>query len=111
MSRFRPRFSRAAVLAGMRRSIPMQIGVIPFALVIGIVAQGRGLSLLEATAMSGICYAGSAQLLALGQWTVPAPILAAASSSFVVNLRLALMGPVVGPWLDRLRGWKLWVTL
>jgi branched chain amino acid efflux pump len=111
MSRLRPRFSRAAMLAGARRSLPMQIGVVPFALVVGIQGQGQGLSLLEITLMSALCYAGSAQLLALGQWSVPAPVLAAATAAFIVNLRLALMGPVIGPWLDRLRGWRLWASL
>lgn len=111
MSRERPRFSRAAVLAGARRSIPMQIGVVPFALVVGIVGQGQGLSLLEITLMSAICYAGSAQLLALGHWAVPAPVVAAATAAFIVNLRLVLMGPVLAPWLDRIRGWKLWASL
>ena len=67
----RPGFTRAAILAGVRRSIPMQIGVVPFGLVVGIVAQGHGLSLLEATLMSALCFAGSAQLLALSHWGVP----------------------------------------
>jgi 4-azaleucine resistance transporter AzlC len=111
MSRGRPRFSRDAVLAGARRSLPMQIGVIPFGLVCGVVAQGQGLSLGEATLMSGLVYAGSAQLLALSHWADPAPVLAAAVASFIVNLRLALMGPVLGPWLDRVRGWRLWASL
>ena len=111
MSRRRPRFSRAAVIAGMRSSIPMQVGVVPFGLVVGIVGQGQGLSLVEITAMSAICYAGSAQLLALGHWGVPAPVVGAATAALIVNLRMALMGPVVGPWLDRVRGWKLWATL
>src|SRR3954453_23975909 len=111
MSRRRPRFSRAAVLAGMRSSIPMQIGVVPFGLVVGIVGQGQGLSLVEITAMSALCYAGSAQLLALGHWGVPAPVVAAATAAFIVNLRLVLMGPVLAPWLDRVRGWKLWASL
>lgn len=111
MSLARPRFSRAAVLAGARASLPVQVAVIPFALVCGIVAQGQGLSLAEATLMSGLVYAGSAQLLALSHWGNPAPVLAAAFASFVVNLRLVLMGPVLAPWLDRLRGWRLWVSL
>ncbi len=85
--------------------------MVPFALVVGILAQGQGLSLLEITLMSALCYAGSAQLLALGHWGVPAPVLGAAAAAFVVNLRLALMGPVMGPWLDRVRGWRLWATL
>ena len=111
MSRGRPRFSRAAVLAGARRSLPMQIAVVPFGLVCGVTAQGQGLSLAEATLMSGLVYAGSAQLLALSHWADPAPVLAAAIASFIVNLRLALMGPVLGPWLDRVRGCRLWASL
>ena len=111
MSALRPRFSRAAVVAGARRSLPLQVGVVPFALVVGILAQGQGLSLLEITLMSALCYAGSAQLLALGHWGVPAPLIGATTAAFIVNLRLMLMGPVLGPWLDRIRGWRLWSTL
>ena len=111
MSRDRPRFSRAAAIEGARATLPLQLAVVPFGLVCGVAAQGQGLSLLEATLMSGIVYAGSAQLLALSHWSNPAPVLAAAFAAFVVNLRLALMGPVLAPWLDRLRGWRLWVSL
>lgn len=104
-------FTRAAVLAGVRQSLAVQAAVVPFGLVCGIVAQGQGLSLLEATLMSALCYAGSAQLLALGHWGTPAPVVGATVAALVVNLRLALMGPVVAPWLDRVRGWRLWTTL
>ena len=61
--------------------------------------------------MSGVVYAGSAQLLALSAWAVPAPVLAASLAAFIVNLRLALMGLVIAPWLDRLQGWRLWASL
>jgi len=111
MSQTRPRFSRAAVIAGARRSLPVQVAVVPFGMVCGVASQAQGLSLPEATLMSGVVYAGSAQLLALSHWSNPAPVLAAGLGSFVVNLRLALMGPVLGPWLDRVRGWRLWVSL
>ena len=111
MSLNRPRFSRAAFIAGWRQCLPLQVAVVPFALVCGVVAQGQGLSLAEAVLMSALCYAGSAQLLALSHWAVPAPIVAASLAAFVVNLRMALMGPVLGPWLDRLRGWRLWGSL
>ena len=111
MSRDKPRFSRPAIRAGMRDCLPICIGTVPFGLVVGIVGQGQGLSLAEITLMSALCFAGSAQLLALGHWSVPAPVVAAAVSAFVVNLRLALMGPVISPWLNRVRGWRLWGTL
>lgn len=111
MSRQNPRFSRAAVRAGVRASLPLCIGTVPFGLVMGIVGQGHGLSLAEVTLMSALCYAGSAQLLALSHWGVPAPVFAAALAAFVVNLRLMLMGPVLSPWLNRVRGWRLWGSL
>ena len=111
MSTARPRFSRTAIVEGMRQSLPLQVALVPFGLVCGIAAQGQGLSMLEAVSMSAVVYAGSAQLLALSHWTSPAPVVAATVATFVVNLRLALMGPVLGPWLDRLRGWRLWVSL
>ncbi len=111
MSVRRPRFSQVAFRAGLRGALPLLVGIVPFGLVCGVVAQQQGLSLLEATLMSAFVYAGSAQLLALGHWGVPAPVLGAALAAFVVNLRLALMGPVLGPWLDRLRGWRLWASL
>jgi 4-azaleucine resistance transporter AzlC len=104
-------FSRAAVMLGARRTVPLLIGVTPFGLVAGVAAQGQGLSLAEAGLMSALCYAGSAQLLALSHWATPAPVIAATLAAFVINLRLALMGPVLSPWLDRVRGWRLWGSL
>lgn len=104
-------FTRAGFVQGARESVPLLIATVPFGLVAGIAAQGAGLSMLETILMGGIVYAGSAQLLALSAWSHPAPILAASFAAFVVNLRLALMGPVLAPWLDRLRGWRLWLSL
>lgn len=106
----RPRqhFSGAALRAGLRASLPFQLGLLPFGLVCGVLAEARGLSLLEACLMSALCYSGTAQLLALGAWTHPAPVLGATLAALVVSLRFALMGPVLAPWLDRVRGWRLW---
>jgi predicted branched-subunit amino acid permease len=104
-------FSRGALRLGMRRALPLVVGLTPFGIVAGVLAQGQGLSMAEAGLMSALCFAGSAQILVLGHWGVPAPVAAATFATFVVNLRLALMGPVLGPWLDRLRGWRLLASL
>ena len=104
-------FTRAGFMLGMRRAVPLLLGLAPFGLIVGVMAQGQGLSLAEVTLMSALCYAGSAQILALGHWGVPAPILGATLAALIVNLRLALMGPVLSPWLDRVRGWQLWGSL
>ena len=104
-------FTMAGVRRGMRLSVAMVIGLTPFGLVCGITAQGVGLSWGENLLMSMLVFAGSAQLVVLSAWAHPAPVLAATLASLAVNARLALMGPVLSPWLDRLRGWRLWGSL
>ncbi|HWL81282.1 MAG TPA: AzlC family ABC transporter permease [Roseomonas sp.] len=105
------RFTRVGVRRGALRAAPMLLGLLPFGLVVGVVSVGRGLSLAEALTMSAVVYAGSAQLLALELWSDPAPILAATLAAAVVNIRMAPMGAALAPWLDRLRGLRLWGTL
>ena len=104
-------FTRDGVMRGVKASLPVLLGMIPFGLVTGVAAHGVGMSLLEITLMSGIVFAGSAQLVALGVWSHPPDLVAVTIAAFVVNLRLALMGPVLAPWLDHLRGWRLWGSL
>ncbi len=107
---------RAALTAdGMRRgaraAFAITLGLAPFGLVVGVVADARGLSLLETLLMSGLVFAGTSQLVALELWSDPAPVLAAGLAVLVVNLRMAPMGAALAPVLDRLRGWRLWATL
>lgn len=104
-------FTRGGLLRGARQAAPLVIGTFPFGLVVGVISDAKGLSLLETLLMSAIVFAGSSQLLALELWTEPAPIAAATLAAFVVNIRLAPMGAALAPWLDRLRGVRLWGTL
>ncbi len=104
-------FTRAGAWRGARAALPLVLGTLPFGLVFGILAEMHGLSAAEAVLMSALVCGGSSQIVALGGWVHPAPVLGAALAAFAVNLRFAVMGPVLGPWLDRLRGWRLWLTL
>ena len=104
-------FTRHGVLRGIRQAMPLVIGTFPFGLVVGVISDAKGLSLLEALLMSALVFAGSSQLLALELWTEPAPVAAATLAAFVVNIRMAPMGAALAPWLNRLRGWRLWGTL
>ena len=83
----------------------------PFGLIVGVLADSRGLSWLETVLMSALVFAGTSQIVALELWTDPAPILGATLAALVINLRLAPMGAALAPWLDRLRGVRLWGTL
>jgi 4-azaleucine resistance transporter AzlC len=104
-------FTRKGVLRGARDAVPLVIGTFPFGLVVGVISDAKGLSLLETLLMSALVFAGSSQLLALELWTDPAPVAAATVAALVVNMRLAPMGAALAPWLDRLRGLRLWGTL
>src|SRR5690606_31880002 len=104
-------FTAAGFRRGMRAAAPLMIGLAPFGLVVGVMSQAKGLSLFETLLMSAIVYAGSSQLLALELWTDPAPLLAACLAAFAVNIRMAPMGAALAPWLEKLRGWRLWLTL
>ncbi|MFM1886866.1 MAG: hypothetical protein RL026_2023 [Pseudomonadota bacterium] len=96
---------------GMVASTPLVLGSVPFGIVAGLTAQAQGLSLAETVLMSFLVFAGSSQLLALGQWSTPVPVAGASATALTVNLRFLLMGPLLAPWLDRLRGWRRWGSL
>jgi predicted branched-subunit amino acid permease len=96
-------FTGAGFLLGAKRSLPVLAGLSPFGFVVGLITQHHGLSLLQCMVMNGLVYAGASQLVALANWSHPAPILAAAFAALVVNMRFALMGPVLAPWLAGLK--------
>ncbi|WP_372624005.1 AzlC family ABC transporter permease [Falsiroseomonas sp.] len=104
-------FTRHGVARGARDSLPLWIGMMPFGLVIGVLADAKGLSFAETVLMSAIVYAGAAQLVALELWSDPVPIGAVVIATLVVNSRMAPMGAALAGWLDRLRGIRLWGTL
>ena len=104
-------FGREGFWRGMRQSVPLMMVIAPFGLICGITGQGQGLSLAEITLMSAVVYAGASQLVALAIWTHPPDLIAVSFAAFVVNLRFALMGPVLSPWLNKFRGWRVWLSL
>lgn len=79
---------RAALIA----VFPTVVAAVPFALILGQQATAKGLTPLEMLAMSSIVFAGSAQLLAVGLWSHPAPVAVLALTAFLINLRHTLMG-------------------
>ncbi len=104
-------FTRAGVVRGLKAALAITLGLSPFGLVVGMTADGVGLSLLETLLMSGLVFAGTSQLVALQLWADPAPILAATLACLVINLRMAPMGAALAPVLDRTRGVRLWGSL
>lgn len=104
-------FTPRGVRRGMRRSLAIALGLAPFGMVVGVLAAGKGLSALETVLMSGLVFAGASQILALDLWAHPPPLLGLAFATLAVNVRMALMGPVLSGLLAGLGGWRLWGSL
>jgi branched chain amino acid efflux pump len=98
-------------VVGARRTVPIALSVCAYGLVFGVLAQQARLSLLEVFLMSGLVYAGSAQLLVLSLWSMPLPIATILLTTLIVNLRNLLLGAAVSPWLLRISPFKAYSTL
>jgi predicted branched-subunit amino acid permease len=81
-----------AVVAGVRRCLPIAISVFAYGLVFGALAAQSGLSLAETGLMCGLVFSGTVQFVALGLWAAPLPVATLLITTFLLSLRLVLMG-------------------
>lgn len=106
---------RAQFIAGLRDTIPLIVGAIPFGIIFGALAISNGLSLMATLGMSLFVFAGSSQFIAAGLVGQGAGILLITFTTFVVNLRHALYSATLAPHLKHLpQRWLLplgfWLT-
>ncbi|MBC8015637.1 MAG: AzlC family ABC transporter permease [Sporomusaceae bacterium] len=88
---------------GVRDSVPLVVGVIPFGITCGIMALTAGLTGGEAIAMSMFVFAGAAQFIAitmLGAGIKGFGIIV--FTTLLINLRHLLMGASLAPYIIRL---------
>jgi predicted branched-subunit amino acid permease len=78
--------------SGARRCAPIALSVFAYGLVFGALAAQSGLTLGETGLMSAIVFSGSTQFVALGLWAMPPPVAALLIATFLLSLRLVLMG-------------------
>jgi 4-azaleucine resistance transporter AzlC len=100
---------RAEFLRGMRDTVPLVIGAIPFGIIFGAVAVSGGvvaegetaqqLSPLAVQSMSLFVYAGAAQFIAAELVRNSAAVLVVIFTTLIVNLRHALYSASLAPYL------------
>ena len=105
----------AEFTTGMKATIPLVIGAIPFGLIFGTLSVGSGLSLAGAMAMSALVFAGSAQFIAIGLLAAGTSWPVIVVTTFVVNLRHLLYSAALVPYVKHLaRFWQVplafWLT-
>ncbi|MCP5230190.1 AzlC family ABC transporter permease [Accumulibacter sp.] len=82
--------ARAEFIAGARAFAPLSMSIIPFGVVCGAAASSAGMTPLQASAMSWVIFAGSAQIAATQLFASGAPLLVIVATAAIVNLRFLM---------------------
>jgi 4-azaleucine resistance transporter AzlC len=85
-------------------SLPVSVGIVPFGLITGIAGIKAGLNAVEVTLMSGLVFAGAAQLVALQLMGAGASIFFVWLATLVVNLRYLMYSSALAKPLEALSG-------
>lgn len=94
--------ARTELWTGVRDGLPLQLGVIPFGLVFGVLGIASGLTPLQTILMSSILFGGASQVVFAQLWATGAPPVFVGTSVSVINLRHVLYSASVAPYLRQL---------
>jgi predicted branched-subunit amino acid permease len=83
--------------AGFRAGLPTLFGIAAWGMVVGIAMVKAGLSVPQATGMTLLVFAGSAQLASLPLIAANAPIWVIFATALVVNLRFVIFSALLAP--------------
>lgn len=100
-----------AGVAGVAGVAAVAASTFAFGIAFGVLAGQQGLSLVATLLMSGIVYAGSAQIVALQVWSTPVPLVAVLVATLAINARYILMGAALRPWFAGLRRFSAYGSL
>lgn len=88
---------------GVQASLPLMIGVIPFALVLGAMAAHKGLTPVTTPLMTGLNFAGGSEFAAVELWATPLNVALIVAITFLVNSRHLIMGAALAPFISHLK--------
>ena len=94
--------TRSEFVRGIRETGPLLIGLLPFALILGMQGGQKGMSWLEMLLMTGMNFAGGSEFAAVNAWVHPLPIALIAGMTLMINSRHILMGAALAPYLRHL---------
>lgn len=89
--------NRAAWREGFQTALPALFGIGAWGLVLGVAMVKSGLTVAQASGMTLIAYAGSAQLASLPLMAAGAPIWVIFATALVVNLRFVIFSVLLAP--------------
>ncbi len=89
--------SVSAFVSGVKAAVPVLLGLIPLAVVCGATATGKGLSALEALALSVFFLSGAAQLAATQLIAAGASVAVIVLTVLIISLRLTMYSASLAP--------------
>jgi predicted branched-subunit amino acid permease len=96
-----------AAWAGVRASLPLLVGIVPFGLVAGVAAVDAGLSPPAALGMSVVIFAGAAQLAVIDLLRSDTSLVVVVVTGVIINLRMLMYSASIAPYFERYRSrWK-----
>lgn len=87
---------------GIRATLPILLGVIPFGLISGVAAVGAGFSADVGMGLSLLVYAGASQLATIQLLSSGATILTILLTAVMINLRFVMYSASLAPHLQHL---------
>jgi len=90
---------RQDFFAGAQDSLPILLGVIPFAVICSVAAVSVGLTPFEALGMSFIVFAGASQLAVLQLIGEGAVWMVMVLTAWIINLRFTMYSATLAPYL------------
>jgi predicted branched-subunit amino acid permease len=88
--------------AGFQLGLPTLLGIAAWGMVVGVAMVKSGLTVFQASGMTLLVFAGSAQLASLPLIAAHAPIWVIFVSALVVNLRFVIFSALLGPHFPNL---------
>jgi predicted branched-subunit amino acid permease len=92
---------RRDFIAGARETLPILLGVIPFATICGVAAVSVGLTPFEAIAMTLIVYAGASQLAVFQLMGSGGGWLIMVVTAWIINVRFTMYSAALAPYLQK----------
>ncbi len=101
---------RAGARAGFTAFLPLSIGVVPWALVMGMAMTSTGFSPLQAMGMNLIVFSGTAQLGTLPLIAAEAPLWLIAVTALALNLRFVIFSAAIAPGFRGIPAGERWLA-
>jgi predicted branched-subunit amino acid permease len=105
-----PHGFRAGARAGFVTFLPLSVGLVPWALVMGMAMTGAGFSPVQAMGMNLIVFAGTAQLGTLPLIAAAAPLWLIVVTALALNLRFVIFSAAIAPGFRGIGAPQRWLA-